>query len=38
VNILIANSNQVFDDWQSKLKVEVKDKGNAMSDERIDKK
>lgn len=35
VNILIADSKQVFDDWQSKLKVEVKDTGNAMSDEEI---
>lgn len=35
VNILIAGARQVFDDWQSKLKVDVKDTGNAMSDEEI---
>ncbi len=35
VNILIAGAGQIFDDWQPKLKVQVKDTGNAMSDEEI---
>jgi len=35
VNILIADARQVFDDWQAKLKVEVKDTGNAMNDDEI---
>ncbi len=35
VNILIADAGQVFDEWQAKLKVDVKDTGNAMSDEEI---
>lgn len=35
VNILIADARQVFDDWQPKLMVDVKDTGNAMSDEEI---
>lgn len=34
-NLLIAEKSQIFDDYQGKMNVSVKDTGNAMSDEEI---